>query len=229
MSQLKRQDTGRKMIVWVTALLVLGVLGILAFLNYQQQTQAKDSPEKPYRFSYANHPALGDAKAPVRIVEFADFKCPVCREWEETIFPQLKKDYIDTGKVRFYYMNYLVIPGSGTAALVGRSVYAQSNDAFWQYYQAVYRIQGDERTDWATLPVLMQLVRNNVPWIDIRKLQQDVEQQKYWGDVEADKAQGNQAGVSGTPTLFVDGYPVASPFDYTALQSRIQKELTRTP
>ena len=55
---------------------------------------------------------LGDADAPVTMIEYASFTCPHCQAFHETVFPQLKADYIDTGKVRFVYREvYFDRPG----------------------------------------------------------------------------------------------------------------------
>ncbi len=65
-----------------------------------QRSQA--SVQVPVRFKHAEHgPALGDANAPVTLIEFADLECPYCRQFYSTTFPEIKRAYIDTGKVRF--------------------------------------------------------------------------------------------------------------------------------
>ena len=45
---------------------------------------------------------LGDKNAPLTVVEFTDYQCPFCQRFHVTSYPDLKKNYIDTGKVRFY-------------------------------------------------------------------------------------------------------------------------------
>jgi len=45
---------------------------------------------------------LGSKDAPITVVEFTDYQCPFCRQFHVTTFPELKKNFIDTGKVRFY-------------------------------------------------------------------------------------------------------------------------------
>nr|WP_279388927.1 thioredoxin domain-containing protein [Baia soyae] len=49
---------------------------------------------------YLDQPVLGNKEVAVTILEVGDFKCPSCRGFKEDIFPQLKKDYIETGKVK---------------------------------------------------------------------------------------------------------------------------------
>ena len=50
--------------------------------------------------------AMGDAKAPVTIIEYASMTCPHCAHFQEVTFPELKKRYIDTGKVRYIFREF---------------------------------------------------------------------------------------------------------------------------
>ena len=75
----------------------------------------------------ASDMAIGDPNAPVRVVEYASVTCPHCREWHDTVWPQLKANYIDTGKVRFIFREFptnpteLAIAGFQVARCGGRT------------------------------------------------------------------------------------------------------------
>src|SRR3989344_9284481 len=58
---------------------------------------------QPVKLSVDDDPAIGDPKAPIQIFEFSDYQCPFCRRSFSTTYPQIKKDYIDTGKVYFVF------------------------------------------------------------------------------------------------------------------------------
>lgn len=57
-------------------------------------------------FKLEKQPFLGDPTAPIKVIEFIDFKCPSCAKWENENFPDFKQDFIDTGKVQFYVINF---------------------------------------------------------------------------------------------------------------------------
>jgi protein-disulfide isomerase len=63
---------------------------------------------------------LGNADAPITIVEYASFTCPHCANFHETVFKDLKKDYIDTGKVKFIYREVYFDRYGLWAAMVAR-------------------------------------------------------------------------------------------------------------
>ncbi len=75
----------------------------------QQQAQNPNQPAQPAaKVNVANghFPVQGNPNAKVTIVEFADFRCPFCEKVFTDVIPQIKKDYIDTGKVQFYFRQF---------------------------------------------------------------------------------------------------------------------------
>jgi protein-disulfide isomerase len=82
---------------------------------------------------YDELPRLGSADAPVKVVEFADFKCPHCKTFAEQIVPLMRNEFIRAGIAALYFMNFPVISGdsvtAGAAAAAVHDMYG--NDAFW--------------------------------------------------------------------------------------------------
>jgi len=151
--------------------------------------------------------------------------CRWCKRFEDDIFPKLKKDYIDTGKAEFYFFNFAFIgPDSTTAAIATECVYEQNEDAFWKYQKLIFDHQGDERTQWASKTLLVDLA-NQVPEIDIAKLDKCISSGKYDKEVRDDKNMGVSVGVQGTPTVFVDGQAVRASLDYNAIKAAIDAKL----
>src|SRR5579863_217752 len=62
---------------------------------------ASTAPAGPVNVSVGNFPVLGDSNAKVTVIEFADFRCPFCEQWFQTVEPSLMSDYVNTGKVKF--------------------------------------------------------------------------------------------------------------------------------
>src|SRR5579859_776218 len=83
-----------------------------------QPTQAPQAQGPAAHVTVANghFPVLGQDSAKVTIVEFADPRCPYCQQFFNTVLPQLKKDYIDTGKVKLYWRNFDFLGPSSTVA-----------------------------------------------------------------------------------------------------------------
>lgn len=77
---------------------------------------------------YEKQPHLGSPDAKIKVIEFADFKCPACKNWTEKYLDTFVKDYVDTGKVELFFMNFAFLDrDSYLAASAGEAIYRQSN------------------------------------------------------------------------------------------------------
>jgi protein-disulfide isomerase len=213
--QLDMQRKIRTVVIWTGVLVVIVLIGLLVF-------QRANAPGTDFKL--AEQPGIGNADAPVTIVEFGDFKCPSCQYFSQIIYPQLKKDYIDTGKVRLYFVNYPFIgPDSTTAAQAAEAVFHQKPDAFWGYYDDVYKKQGPETTNWATPETLVNLAKESAPGLDYDLLLKDIQNQTYSAQVKDDYKLGQTAGVSSTPTLYINGKAFLDFSNYPKLQQTIDQ------
>lgn len=224
---LKKQAKERKrriqaLTFWTAIIVLLG--GGLYYMSTLSDEQAKPADENV--FNYENQPVIGNPDAPVKIVEFGDYKCPVCQQFAEHIFPQLKRDFLDTGKAGMYFIdNPFIGEDSVTAGMAGEAVYRQKPEAFWAFYEAVYANQGSEADEWATVPFLVELAKKVVPEIDHVRMERELNDQTYKEAVMADREIARKLGVDSVPTLFINGKKVDENvvFDYAALKKLIEE------
>lgn len=216
----KRSNLVRTLMI-VTGSLFLLLLIVIGLLSNSGNEQA-DSLNVPY----AGQPMLGDANAPVSITEFGDFKCPACKAFAEEYFPSIKKDYIDTGLAKFYFMNNAFIgPDSYTAAAASEAVYYQNEKAFWPFVDAVYKYQGVENEQWATPEFLVSLAKQEKLEIDYDQLAKDLQSGTFDSQVRDDVQFATNAGITSTPTILVNDRVVSNPFDYNEIKKLIEEEL----
>ncbi|MGV3487328.1 MAG: thioredoxin domain-containing protein [Tuberibacillus sp.] len=238
----KRKQTWIVMISTVAVLLVIAGIVAIVFQNKDQSpsdgsaqpeksdnaAQKNPSQEASSVLSYNGQPMMGDAHAPVKIAEFGDYKCIYCRQFEMEIFPKLKKDFIDTGKVQFYFMNYTIIAkDSVLAADAGEAIFAMYPDRFWDFHQLLYENQGPETEEWATNDFLLNIAKKAVPNLDENKFLSALQEGTYVNQIRTDANMGKAAGIEGTPTIFVNGNMLSSQdtFDYDSLKKAIQQAI----
>lgn len=160
----------------------------------------------------SDQPFMGQANAPVTIVEFGDYDCPYCLLFEQSVFPVLKTQYIETGQAKFYFVNYAFLgQDSVNAAAAARAVYEQDPDAFWRYHRAIFAAKESNPDQWASIDNLVSLAEEIVPEIDAAALREALEQRTYHRKVQADLEMGRRAGVRGTPSIFVNGRLLPDP------------------
>ncbi|WCF11529.1 DsbA family protein (plasmid) [Paenibacillus thiaminolyticus] len=218
--------------IYIFLALIIVLIIVLGFLNKMTDplqglpnyTEIKGNFDVQ-EIQYDKQPLLGETSAPVKVVMFSDFKCPACKIWSEKFMDGLIRDYVDSGKIQLYFMNYAFIDrDSILAASAGEAIAKQSNEAFWKFYHLMYENQGDETKVWATQKFLLKLVEANMPEIDFELFKKDLEEGTYLFDVKEDFKTGGYFGVNGTPTFFVNGEKVPSA-KYEDLKNAIDSTL----
>jgi len=141
--------------------------------------------------------ALGRDDAPVTMVEFTDYQCPYCRRFETANFDQLKKEYIDTGKVRFVSRDLPLDfhPNAPGAALAARCAGEQGK--FWDIREAMMR---DTETDLG--PASLSTYGEKVN-LNMEQFHQCLDQKKYADVIKKDTVDANTLGISGTPSFVI--------------------------
>ena len=211
------KTTSQKLTV---ATLVIVAAAVLGFVLFRPSTpEAAASGPVDYRLD--NQPMIGDPDAPATIIAFEDFKCPVCKNFEETAYPRIVAELVETGKAKMYFVNFQFIgPDSVTAGIAGECAYRQDEAAFWNYKAIVYRAQGPENQQWATPSRLVELAgfEGN---LDTEALQACIEERRYEEEVLQDREIAQQAGATGTPTIIVNGERLES-WDFETVRAAVE-------
>ena len=139
---------------------------------------------------------LGSKKAPLTIVEFTDYQCPFCQRFHTTAFPELKKNYIDTGKVRFYSRDMPLDfhPDAMRAAEAARC--ASDQGQFWQLRDVMGA--NPNKLDMDSLVADATDLK-----MDVKAFRACVESEKYKSAVQTDVMEAMKIGANGTPTFVV--------------------------
>lgn len=150
-------------------------------------------------------PSTGPADAKVTVVEYADFECPHCRELYESL-QGIEAKY---PQVRFVYKNFpltTIHPWAETAAIAGRCAYQQSPAAFWKVHDAIFEGQDviSPENVWDKLVSYASQAGLNADTFKACLSSPDAQKA-----VDADHAEGVALGVSSTPTVYINGRPLA--------------------
>lgn len=173
-------------------------------------------------------PIKGNANAKVTVIEFADFQCPFCERWFKDVEPQIIKDYVDSGKVKFAFRHYAFLDRPPTQESTWASEAAEcANDQgkFWDYHDYLYNNQGPEDSGTFTKDKLEGFAATL--GLDTAKFNSCLESDQHAKDVSSDLTAGQAAGVSGTPATFVNGQIVVGAQPYSAFKTMIDAELSK--
>lgn len=148
---------------------------------------------------------LGEATAPVTLVEFADFQCPACADFATFLHPLIKERLVDTGIVQLMRYDFPITSGhpfAFVAARAGRC--AQELGDFWQFHDIVYGRQ----SSWSSQPngpVEEMGDYAELAGIDRAQFDACLKSDRYADEVTRNMRLGESLGVSGTPTLMMNG------------------------
>lgn len=175
-------------------------------------------------FNLEHQPYIGNPDASLNIVEFADYKCPACKVWKDEVLPELKREYLDTGKAVYYYIDMpFLAPDSAIAALAGETLYQQDQALFWTYFDLMMQHQGDKHEAWANRDFIVQLVKERIPDADLDRFTRELDGKTFAANVEKDLEIAEKYAVDGTPTVFVNGV-MAEDASFEGIQAAIGKQ-----
>ncbi len=167
-------------------------------------------------------PVQGDPDAPVEFVIWADFQCPFCQRFELQTLPRIRAEYVDTGKVKFVWRNFVNYGRESQDAAVA-AYCAGEQDGFWEYHDALYANQGGINSGAFSGPRLLRFAEEQQ--LDIPTFEACQNQTKYDAVLSADYSVGRSQGVTGTPGFFINGQYVAGAQPYEVFASIIDNEL----
>jgi protein-disulfide isomerase len=141
-----------------------------------------------------HRPFRGDKSAPVTLVEITDYQCPFCGRHARETLPQIEKEYVDTGKVKYYVID-LPLEGLHRDAFKAATAVRCANEQgkFWEMHDQLFANQ-QKLSDWGASAAAAGL--------DTAKLDACLASGKYDADVRKDIGLTQAAGVSGTPGFY---------------------------
>lgn len=173
-----------------------------------------------------NEPTLGNANAKVAIVEFSDFQCPFCRKFHQETLPQIRSEYIDTGKVQLIYRDVPLEnhPHAKLAAVAASCAGAQKH--YWEAADALFEPEAITEESIRSLGAKLGL--------DKTQFSACLEDKNQLSTVESDRAYAKALGIDGTPTFYVgrvegnkvvDARPIMGAQPYAAFAEAIDSYL----
>jgi protein-disulfide isomerase len=148
--------------------------------------------------------ALGSAKAPVTLVEFADLKCPVCRAYTAQALPSLVSGYVRTGKLRIVMQpqTFVGSPPGDSEHAARFALAAGQQGKLWQFSELWYANQQDESTAYATDPYIRQIA-SGVSGFDFDKAMAQRNSAAVSQALQQSASLYGQEGFSGTPSFLL--------------------------
>jgi len=189
------------------------------------KAKPKGRPTTAQNVATLGSPILGDLKAPVTLIEFTDYECPFCKKFYKNTLPKLKKQYIDTGKLRLVVRDFPLPFHKNARAAANAAHCAGEQDKFWLMHDALYEGNKMKAED----------IKSHATKIGLKlaPFQSCLDSKRYKKLIDNDIKEAQMAGIRGTPAFIlgkttdnlVSGEFISGTRDFNFYKSRIDKLL----
>lgn len=166
---------------------------------------------------------LGNASAPVTIIEYGDFQCPFCGKFFSETESQIKENYVKSGKVKIAYRHFAFL-GPESLAAAEAAECAKDQGKFWQYHDILYstEIKDGQEHNGNLNESLFKSIASQLG-MNLSFFSSCLADHKYADKIQKDYDGGRTNGVQATPTTFVNGTKLEGAVPYSQFKSIIDR------
>jgi protein-disulfide isomerase len=219
----------------ITILAVVGVALIVAAVLIGPSLRSSLAPVgeifeiEPHERPFVDGRAMGLADAPVLVEVWEDFQCPACKDYTEAVEPLISETYVANGDVRYVFRQFPFLDGQSATKesqkSANASMCASEQERFWDYHDMLFaNWDGENRGSFSDkrLTAFAETIG-----LDMEAFDKCFDDNTYKAEIDVDKNDGIQLGVTGTPSVFVNGQAITPGFvpSFQEVSAAIDAEL----
>jgi protein-disulfide isomerase len=216
----KRLGNTRKKADWW----IIGVIIAVVFVGIGaialKQTQKDTEP-----VVISQDKSLGNADAPIVVVEYGDYQCPACGRFATTVKPKIIEEFVNSGQVRFVFRSFQFI-GEESQWAAEAAECANEQGKFWEFYDKLYSSQAGENAGAFQKENLEGFATEL--GLQTQQFTQCLVSGKYAEKVKAETLEAQNLGLRSTPSVIVNGELLNEGSDYEILSQKIRQILANS-
>lgn len=189
----------------ILAGLIIAVAIIYSFGGKGGEKPAGGEKKTSVELAIGGNAILGDKNAPLTILEFSDFQCPYCEKFFKTVQPTLSENYVKTGQANFVYRDFAFL-GKESLWAGEASQCANDQGKYWDYHDKLFNSQNGENVGTFSKENLKKFAGEL--GLNAEQFNSCLDSDKHKDEVEKDTEDGQNAGLSGTPSIFIGKFPM---------------------
>ena len=209
---------------FTTALSLTGLAALAGFspLSFIAQAVAQGASDVAKPVSLPDM-ALGPANAAVTITEYASMTCPHCAAFNASVFPKLKSEYIDTGKVRYVFREFPLDIKAAAGSMLARCIAKDDSGKYFAVIDMLFKQQGE----WVMKNTTETLTRiGKQAGFSQQAIEDCLKDQALLDKIEADQKYASEVlKVNSTPTFFLNGEMIKGETSFEEFDKQIKSLL----
>ena len=167
--------------------------------------------------------ALGPANAPVTITEYASMTCPHCSAFNETVFPKIKSEYIDPGKIRYIFREFPLDIKAAAGSMLSRCIAKDDAGKYFAVTDMLFR----QQNDWVMKNTTETLTRiGKQAGLTQQQVETCLKDQALLDKIAADQKYASEVlKVNSTPTFFINGEKIKGETSFEEFDKKIKSLL----
>ncbi len=167
--------------------------------------------------------ALGPATSPVTITEYASMTCGHCANFNETVFPKIKSEFIDSGKIRYVFREFPLDIKAAAGSMLARCIAKDDAGKYFAVIDMLFKQQGD----WVMKNTTETLTRiGKQAGLSQQQVEECLKDQALLEKIAADQKYANEVlKVNSTPTFFINGEMLKGETSFDEFSKRINSLL----
>ena len=164
--------------------------------------------------------ALGPATAPVTVTEYASMTCGHCAHFNETVFPKIKSEYIDSGKIRYVFREFPLDIKAAAGSMLARCIAKDDAGKYFTVIDLLFK----QQTDWVSKNTTETLTRiGKQAGLSQQAIEDCLKDQALLDKIAADQKFASEVlKVNSTPTFFINGEMVKGATSFEEFDKKIK-------
>lgn len=164
--------------------------------------------------------ALGPATSPVTITEYASMTCGHCANFNETVFPKIKSEYIDSGKIRYVFREFPLDIKAAAGSMLARCIAKEDGGKYFAVIDMLFK----QQNDWVTKNTTETLTRiGKQAGLSQQAVEDCLKDQALLDKIAADQKFASEVlKVNSTPTFFINGEMVKGATSFEEFDKKIK-------
>lgn len=164
---------------------------------------------------------IGDPKAPVQVLEFADFECPACGGFSTVTEPDIRARLVKTGQIGYRYYDFPLTQHKNSLVASLAAACANDQGKFWEMHDALFFNQPEWASSATDNPMKFFTQYAQQMGIDVPSWRSCIDEKRHLATIIGNRKEGERRGVAQTPTFVIGTKMIAGAMVYDEFKARV--------